>query len=352
MLLLQESKKEQEFCLKPANEQFCDWLNFDQMDGSLMDDKPCLNARQVSASNANKCFSYRRYPACLNWTKSLMNLDIKFEHFTESTCYIEQYRRAKQLRIEERLAKLMQRNEKTDSCQKGGSFVDRSVRSSESTAEQQNHIRCKQTHDSAQNGTKRSGNAIKPSLPQSGYFAGRKWVYPKDFARLCSKNIGVKCGSHRTQLKRTDIQTLNTKTKMFLRGTGKPLNISCNKSPTVPRHRSACKSAPACRLNQPYPIQPGSLGTQQTKVMVPPDQNKSLTCADLSLLLQKHSVTQPKPSSPVTSVGNAFERVKSPKATVESKSVEDNLEYENIFRNVFEFYEQNSDARSRVYINT
>ena len=206
MLLLQESKKGQEFCLKPANEQFCDWLSFDQIDGSLMDDKPCLNGRQVSTSNTNKFLNYRRYPTCLNWTKSLKNLDIKFEHFTESTCYIEQYRRAKQLRIQERLAKLVQRNEKTASCQKGRSFADRNVRSLESTAEQQNNIHCKQKLHSPQNGTKRSGNAIKPSLPQSGYFAGRKWVYPKDFARLCSKNIGVKCGSHRTQLKRTDIQ--------------------------------------------------------------------------------------------------------------------------------------------------
>ena len=139
---------------------------------------------------------------------------------------------------------------------------------------------------------------------------------------------------------------------MFLQGTGKPLNISCNKSSTVPRHRSACKSAPARRPKQHNPIQIGSLGAKQTKAMVSPDQNKFLTCADLSLLLQKHSITQPKSSSPATLLGNAHDRVKSPKGTVDSKRVEDRIEYENIFRNVFEFYEQNSDARSHVYINT
>ncbi len=41
-----------------------------------------------------------------------------------------------------------------------------------------------------------------------------------------------------------------------------------------------------------------------------------------------------------------------PKTAVDSNSVGDRVEYEKIFRNVFDFYEQNSDSRSHVYINT
>ena len=195
MLLLQESKKGQEFRLKTANEQFCDWLNFDQkIDVDLREEKLCINTqkRQASSGNANKSSSLncRRYPPCSNWTKSFKNLDIKFEHFADSSCYIEQYRRAKQLRIEERLSQLMRRNEKAVSCQKKGTFADRNLHSSESTTEQDSAYP-KQGQRRLQ-GLKQLGGTVKPSLPQSGYFVGRKWVYPKDFARLCSKNIRVK----------------------------------------------------------------------------------------------------------------------------------------------------------------
>ena len=136
---------------------------------------------------------------------------------------------------------------------------------------------------------------------------------------------------------------------MFLQGTGKPLNISGSKSSTVPRHRSPCKSAPAYRQTQPNH---SSSNTKQTKATILPAQTKSLTCADLSLLLQKHSITQPRSSLQTTPVGNAYNRAKSPETSVDSKNVEERMEYEKIFRNVFEFYEQNSDARSHVYINT
>ena len=190
ILLLQQSKRGQDFPLKPANEQFCDWLNFDQQDASLLDDKPCVNARQVPSNNANKFLNYRRYSPCSNWTRSLKDLDIKFEHFADSSSYIEQYRREKQMRIEERFAKLMQRNERAVTCEKGGSIADRNTHNPQTS--EQNSVHSKQTLHSLQNATKRSGDTVKPSLPQPGYFAGRKWVYPKDFARLCSKNIGVK----------------------------------------------------------------------------------------------------------------------------------------------------------------
>jgi hypothetical protein len=69
-------------------------------------------------------------------------------------------------------------------------------------------------------------------------------------------------------------------------------------------------------------------------------------------LLQKHSITQPRSSLQTTPVGNAYNRAKSPETSVDSKNVEERMEYEKIFRNVFEFYEHNSDARSHVYINT
>ena len=139
---------------------------------------------------------------------------------------------------------------------------------------------------------------------------------------------------------------------MFLQGTGKPLNISCNKSWTVPRHRTECKSAPAYRQNQPNRSHLGIWNSYSTqaKRTKSPAQNKSLTCADLSMLLQKHSITEPKSS--LQTVCRSYEHVKSPETAVDSNSVGDRVEYEKIFRNVFDFYEQNSDSRSHVYINT
>jgi hypothetical protein len=86
--------------------------------------------------------------------------------------------------------------------------------------------------------------------------------------------------------------------------------------------------------------------------MKSPVRSESLTCADLSVLLQNHSITQPKSSLRNAPVSHAYERTKSPKKSVDLKNVGDRVEYENIFRNVFDFYEQNSDSRSHVYIKT
>jgi hypothetical protein len=192
ILLLQESKRGEQFHLTAANEQFSDWLNVDPY---LEEEKPCINTvkRQVSSSITNKSSSlnYRRYSPCSNWTKSLKKLDMKFEHFPDSSCYIEQYRRAKQFRIEERFAKLMQLKEKTVSCQNESSFADRNLQCSE-LGTKQDSVYPKKGQLSLHGGVRQCGNPVKPSLPQTGYFAGRKWVYPKDFARVYSKNIGVK----------------------------------------------------------------------------------------------------------------------------------------------------------------
>ena len=135
---------------------------------------------------------------------------------------------------------------------------------------------------------------------------------------------------------------------MFLQGTGKPLNLTCSKNWTAPRHRTACKSAPASR--QSHYKQNHLWNTVQGRPLKSPAQNKSLTCADLSLLLEKHSISQAKSPVQPTAVCHKYEQMKRPKESVDSKN--DRLEYEKIFRNVFDFYEQNSDSRSHVYINT
>ena len=191
IVLLQESKQERQILpLKTTNEQFCDWLNFNQMDLCLQQEKPCANApkRQACSSNVNKTSNpnYRRYSPCSN--RTLKDLEIQFEHFTESSFYIQQYRRAKQLRVEERLMKLMQHKERAVSRH---NIVDKETKSSELTNKQEGS-RPKPGDSFLKGGIKKCGDVIKPSLPGSGYFAGRKWVYPKDFARVCTKNIGIK----------------------------------------------------------------------------------------------------------------------------------------------------------------
>ena len=196
LVLLQESAKERQIqALKTTNEQFCDWLNFDQTDLYLQEEKPCTNTpkRQACSSNVNKSSSlnYRRYSPCSNWTRSLKDLETQFEHFTDSSYYIQQYRRAKQLRVEERLMKLMQQKEKTVSCQNRDSLVDKNTKSSKLTKDQEKGSP-RPGEVFLKGGIKKCGDVIKPSLPGSGYFAGRKWVYPKDFAQVCAKNIGMK----------------------------------------------------------------------------------------------------------------------------------------------------------------
>ena len=76
----------------------------------------------------------------------------------------------------------MQRKESSLRCQNKESFSSKNVQNSE-----------QDKGCSTRPGVvKKYSESVKPSLPGSGYFAGRKWVHPKDFARICSKNIGVK----------------------------------------------------------------------------------------------------------------------------------------------------------------
>lgn len=136
---------------------------------------------------------------------------------------------------------------------------------------------------------------------------------------------------------------------MFLQGTGKPLNISSNKNWILPRYRTSCKSAPASRQKQPEHSQQSRTTWVQTEKT--PARSDSLTCADLSVLLDRHSITQPQSSLQTMPVQQSYVRVRRKKNTVESKSDDNGLEYKKIFRNVFDFYEQNSDKRSHLYVN-
>ena len=140
---------------------------------------------------------------------------------------------------------------------------------------------------------------------------------------------------------------------MFLQGTGKPLNISSNKNWPLPRQRSMCKSAPASRQSLMRPNQSGLWNSAQAKPIKSQATNELLTCGDLTLLLQKHSLNSP-PKSPLqtTPLGRSCEQEKSPKTSVNETRYADSDEYEKIFRNVFDFYEQNSDSRSHLYVNT
>lgn len=197
-LLLEESERANTFCVKSSHEQLSDWLNFDQIDLFLEVEKACINnvKRQASSTTVNKSLKTNQgqYTPCSRRPKRLTNLHIKFEHFSDYTFYIEQYRQTKQLRLAERVAKLVKCKGDAENCQitNGSSFDhDRKLESSDFASEQvcvypkfgqQSHRLSGQRYDMT----------VKPSLPQSGCFTGRKWVYPKDFARVCRKSIGVK----------------------------------------------------------------------------------------------------------------------------------------------------------------
>ena len=144
----------------------------------------------------------------------------------------------------------------------------------------------------------------------------------------------------------------NSSTNMFLQGTGKPLNISTNKNWQFPQQRTMCKSAPASRQSQTRPNQSGIWNSVQAKPIKSLAPSELLTCADLTVLFEKHSLTQPKSSLQTMPMEHSYEQVKSPKKSVMAKKCEDREEYEKIFRNVFDFYEQNSDLRSHLYINS
>lgn len=137
---------------------------------------------------------------------------------------------------------------------------------------------------------------------------------------------------------------------MFLQGTGKPLNNYCNKTWTVSRHKTVCKSAPTVRQHQSKDSNTDSWNNaKQMKIIAP---RKSLTCADLSKLLETHSIARPKSTLPTTAVDHFYENIQNSEKSVVSPRVGDRVEYEQIFKNVFDFYEQNTDTRSHVYINT
>ena len=202
VILLEESKKPQQAYLQKPNDQFSNWVNFEEIDSMYLPyERPRSNAfkRQISSSITTKGLSStnRRFSSS-NWTNRLQNvIDLKFEHFFDSSCYIQQYRHAKRVRMEEKLAGLMQSKGKRLTCERGNSHVDKNAQSSNialKSEEQCNSSFIKEPTCSLKEDlcSKQSGVPVKPSLPQSGYFAGRKWVYPRDYSRVSSKNIGVK----------------------------------------------------------------------------------------------------------------------------------------------------------------
>ncbi|XP_028394819.1 uncharacterized protein LOC114518967 [Dendronephthya gigantea] len=360
VILLEESEKAQQVYVQKANDQCSNWVNFEEVDNmSLRNERPCNNAskRQIPSSITTKGLipTNRRFSSS-NWTYSLRNfIDPKFEHFLDSSCYIQQYRHAKRTRIEEKLAGLMQSREKRLTHERGNSHAEKNAQSIAMMSAEQDTNSCSKKEPTCglnEDRCRKQSVPVKPSLPQSGYFAGRKWVYPRDYSQGSNKNIGVKCGDTRMSQSKTANKQVNSISRnMFLRGTGKPLNISSNKN-WIPRYRTVCKSAPASRQKQPEYSKPD---TTQVQTIKTPARSDSLTHANLSALLERHSsdtTTQLRSSFQTSPVQQSYAQVKTKKNSVESNSDANRLEYEKIFRNVFDFYEQNSaEKRSHLYIN-
>lgn len=368
-ILLEETRKVSDFSFKTTTDQFSDWLTVER--------KPTVGVCSLeqqekkgfgitkeqsfsSSGNINKGLRLpsRRLSPGLSWRRSRERMEVKFEHFSSSSQFIEQYRNAKLIRLEEAFNKLLQDKTRTvklsESSREGNSVIKKESKWTVETASSRPSDSCCESSCSElgqrEQYNKHYVDQVKPSLPQTGYFTGKKWVYPKDIS-LYNSCVSKRNGS-RFHVQKPEVQVFNVR-DMFLQGTGKPLNTSCNKTWSVPRQRTACKSAPSNsqRIGKKLtsPTFTRTSASQDTP-MVAASQSEPTNFMDFKSLIEGQSVTKLLPKS-----YNSFEHLKKVGKTVEygvENKVQQGLEYENMFKDVIDFYKHRKPDTRSVRIGT
>ena len=191
--LLEESQKGSQFSFKTTNDELCDWLSIERkpavrLCSAEQHGKRCFTNHKEQSSSGDIYkdlrWPHRRYTSRASWSRNNEQLQVKFEHFSSSSQYIDKYRKAKKLRLEAVLNKLVEHKART---LKLSQRADRP----KSVSERQGKLKAGATSPipsyascpelERQEGCNQQLNdSANPSLPQTGCFTGKKWVYPKD----------------------------------------------------------------------------------------------------------------------------------------------------------------------------
>ena len=202
LILLKESQKGSHFSFKTDTDQeLCDWLSVEKLTVSpcsaeQLEKKGVVGRKEQSFSsfgNVNKGF--RHFPPVGSIVGSRCRirdgLHVKFEHYSSSSQFIQQYRRAKELRFEAALNKLMEHKSRV--LRPSRSLHQVVETKSKSVTEGTNKMPSRNSSCPELRHQERScqglANSAKPSLPQTGYFTGKKWIYPRDTG-LLNHNYG------------------------------------------------------------------------------------------------------------------------------------------------------------------